>query len=349
MASSDLPLPPAVKPKRAKRRRKKKTASAAPGKHLSIIKSSAEREGLVKEKQVRTQRSEVPVGQKKIQTFQEVVSRASSKLSPRLRRRRGRGARARNVARLRILKFHLKFALRQARRFHRRFTFRQVLGFYIGVPAAISLILCLVFLLWTPPKSVTPDLVSSRKPSLIELIQQIQLALGAHNPRAAEAAAAGLREFYPTDPMTFVACGTVSAHEKNYDEARKSFRRALELVHGLPPALINLGEVEFAVGNYGQAANYYEQAGRSLPRNPLILFRRYLCYSLVNDRPKTEDMLRELNASPYSVEWYFIQASEAYRSGNRPEAKRLTSAATALFGERAMAYQESLKKLGWIK
>jgi len=208
----------------------------------------------VKEKQARLQRSEVPVGQKKIQAFQDVVSRASSKLSPRLRRRRGRGARARNIARLRLLKFHLKFALRQARRFHRRFTFRQVLGFYIGVPAAISLILCLVFLLWKPPKGVTPDLVSSRKPSPIELIQEIQVALGAHNPRAAHAAAAGLQKFYPMDPRTFVACGTVSAHEKNYDEARKSFLYALELAHGLAPALINLGEVEFAVGNYGQAA-----------------------------------------------------------------------------------------------
>ena len=112
---------------------------------------------------------------------------------------------ARNVAWLRLLRFHLKFALRQARRFHRRFTFRQILGFYIGVPAAISLILCLVFLLWKPPKGVTPDLVSSRKPSPIELIQQIQAALGAHNPRAAHAAVAGLQEFYPMDMLALLA------------------------------------------------------------------------------------------------------------------------------------------------
>jgi len=58
--------------------------------------------------------------------------------------------------------------------------------------------------------------------------------------------------------------------------------------------LINLAEIEFALGNYDKAAGWYEQAGKRLPHNSLILFRRYLCYSLLNDRPKTEMVMKEL-------------------------------------------------------
>ena len=113
--------------------------------------------------------------------------------------------------------------------------------------------------------------------------------------------------------------------------------------------MINLGEVEFATGNYGLAAAYFEQAGQRLPRNPLIMFRRYLCYSLLDERAKTESVRKELAARPDSVEWYFVQASEALRAGKRSEAQRLITAAGTLFGEQAAAYQESLRKIGWLK
>ena len=335
---------------------------AASGKHLSIIKSSAEREELAKaereaqleaeeKEQQRDGEIDARVGDGKNRFSPRVDNRHSSQTSARVRsrRRHRHNSKARRHGRLRHLRFHLKFAIRQVRRFHNRFTFRQVLRFYLGVPAIISLILCLAFVLVKPPKGVTPTLVSGRKPTAIELVQQIQAALSKKDSHAAHSAVKGLEEFYPKDPRTFVARGTVYAHEKNYDEARNAYLHALELAHDLPPALINLGEVEFAIGNYEQAAKYYEQAGQKIPRNPLVLFRRYLCYSLLKDRPKSEGVMNELADRPYSVEWYFIQASEALRAGKKPEAQRLLSTAKALFGEQAVAYQESLKKIGWVK
>jgi Tfp pilus assembly protein PilF len=212
-----------------------------------------------------------------------------------------------------------------------------------------SLMLCLAILSAKPPASVSPQAVSLRTPPAMELIQQLQSALVAHDGRAARAAVEELEEFYPKDPRTFVASGTVWAHEKKYGEARKSYLHALELAPRLPAALINLGEVEFASGNYSQAAGYYEQAGQRLPRSPLILFRRYLCYSLLDERPKAEGMIKELSARPNSVEWYYVQASEALRSGSKPEAQRLVATARTLFGKQAAAYQESFAKIGWLK
>ena len=60
-------------------------------------------------------------------------------------------------------------------------------------------------------------------------------------------------------------------------------------------------------------------------------------------------MANELSSQSNSVEWYFIQASEALHSGNTQEAQRLVATARTLFGERAEAYQESLKKIGWLR
>ena len=250
---------------------------------------------------------------------------------------------------MRLLRFYWKSARREVRRLHARFAPRQVIGFYLGVPAALSLILCLTFFLMKPPRGVTPDTVSRRKPAVTELIQQIQADLKGHDPRAALSSVAALEKYYPDDPRTFVAKGTVFAHQKDYVEARNSYIHALELVKGLPPALINLGEIEFAMGHYELAAGYYEQAAQRLPRNPLIMFRRYLCYSLLNERAKAESIMKELEARPDSVEWYFVQASEALHSGKKAEAGRLITAAGTVFGAQAAAYQESLKKVGWLK
>lgn len=348
MASSESPLLPDVKPKWPRKKWKRKTAATS-AKPLSIIKSAAEREALEKENAFRAKEGKVSVENDRHELFRQAANRASSEAFSRLRSRPAHVPRERNPGRLRLLRFYFKFALRRARIFRNRFTFTQVFGVAIGVPAALSLVLCLFFLLGQPPRGVTPNLGLPRPPTAIELVQRIQTALATHHPDAAHAAAADLKKFYPTDPRTFVASGTVYAQEQNYDEARKAYLHALDLVRDLPPALINLGEVEFADGNYRQAANYYEQAGRKLPGNPHVLFRRYLCYSLLNDRPKTESVMRELNARPYSVEWYFTQASESYRSGNSREAQKLASAASSLFGEQATAYQETLKKLGWLK
>ena len=347
---SERPIPPATLPKRARKKRKKKADPAPKPKHLTIIKSSAEREDPEKG-HLNGVAAESPVVENRSRFFQKPVILRSWDGSAKIhsRRRRRRGSRARRLGWLRLLRFHLKFGLRKARRIHDRFTFRQIFGFYIGVPAAISLIFCVALFLMKPPQGVPPNAVSSRKPSAPELVQQIQSALRAKDSRSAHSAMEVLETFYPKDPRTFVARGTVFAQEKNYDEARKSYSHAVELAPDLAPALINLGEVEFAVGNYGQAAKYYERAGQRLPRNSLVLFRRYLCYSLLNDRPRSESVIGELDARPYSVEWYFIQASEAIRAGKHSEAQRFISTAKTLFGEQAAAYQESLKKIGWLK
>gem|GEM_PF-2453722 len=342
------PLPVSIR-KRAPQSEDSKVKPASPGKHLSIIKSVGERAKNEKSEQATDQEPEPSAGDGTGLLFRQVVGRGSSQVAAKIRLRPRRRGRARNIGWSRLLRFYWKSARREVRRFHARFTLKQILGFYLGVPAAVSLLLCLSFLFAKPAPGVIPDRGPQRKPAAIELVQQIQAALGAHDPRAAQSAARRLEELYPDDPRTFVAKGTVFAHEKNYGEARKSYLHALEMVKSLAPALINLGEVEFATGNYAVAAGYYERAGQRLPGNPLVLFRRYLCYSLLNERSKAEAVMKELAARPNTAEWYFVRASEALHAGKKQEAQGLVTAAATLFGEQAAAYQESLKKIGWLK
>ena len=332
---------------------KSKEKRAPAGSSLSIVKSSDEREEFEKEhpKHERGQRAEISAGDDDSHLFRQVAGRASSHVSTgiRHRHRRRRSSFAKFLRRLRLLRFYWNSARREIRRFHARFTPKQIIGFYLGVPATLSLILCVTFFLMKPPAGVTPDMVSHRKPAIGELIQQIQADLRGHDPKAALSTAAELEKNFPDDPRTFVAKGTVFAHQKNYDVARKSYLHALEMVKDLPPALINLGEVEFATGNYGLAAGYFERAAQRLPFNSLIMFRRYLCYSLLDERTKAESMMKELETRPDSVEWYFVQASEALHAGKKADAQRLITAAGTFYGEQAAAYQESFRKIGWLK
>lgn len=284
--------------------------------------------------------------------FRRIVGRASLKLpKEQIFQPTGGGAKpARNVGWARHLRFYWKLFRRHVRRFHARFTIGQILGFYLGIPALASLALCYAILSAKPPPSAAQHGLSSHgAPPVMELIQQIQSAMVAHDSSGAKAAVSELEEFYPEDPRTFIASGTLAAQEKKYDEARKSYLHALEMVPGLLPALINLGEIEFVSGNYAQAVGYYERAAKPSPRNPLILFRCYLCYTLLDDRENAEDVTRQLVALPNSLEWYYVRASQALRAGNKPEAQRLIAAAGAMFGEQAEAYQESLRKIGWLK
>ena len=350
MKPSDPPKPVLIAPigKAKKRTRKKKNKSAAPARHLTIIKSPAERDGQAERKPGPKAESGGEVDDSPAMLFRQRVGRGSSKVSnemlyhPRLASSSNRGG-------LRWLRFYRKLAGRNVRRFHKRFTLAQILGVYIGVPAMISLSLCLSMLLAQPtPRAAARPAEHSILPPA-ELVREVQAALTSQDGRKAKAALAELEKYYPNDPRTFVAGGTVFAHEKKYDEARERYLRALELTSNLPSALINLGEIEFTTGNYPKAAGYYEQAARRLQHNPLVLFRRYLCYSLLGERVKATTVAEQLRLQPNSVEWYFTQASEALRSGNKQEAQRTIATARTLFGERAAAYQESLRKIGWLK
>ncbi|MFZ4778725.1 MAG: tetratricopeptide repeat protein [Terrimicrobiaceae bacterium] len=344
----NLSVPTRAKIGKSSKKKKKRSSADSP---LSLVKSPDNRKDFKKEQQKHesNQKAEISTGDGDSSVLRQVADHASPHAPKGGRHRRRRSSLAKFLRRFRLLRFYRKLAGRKIRRFHARFTPRQIIGFYFGVPAALSLILCLYFFLAKPPRGVTPDMVSRRKPAISELIQQIQADLHGHDPKAALSTAAALEKNYPDDPRTYVAKGTAFARKKDYDEARKSYLHALELAKDLLPALINLGEIEFSSGNYGQAVGYYEQAGQRLPRNPLIMFRRYLCYSLLNEQSKTAGMMKELGTRPDSVEWYFVQASEALHAGKKSEAQRLITAAGTLYGEQAVAYQETLRKIGWLK
>lgn len=326
--------------------------TSAPADNLMIAKLAGQR-ALAEKRQKKRLRRGQDAGVEKVkgQFFRQVAARPSTLGTSGIPDPLGPGSarRAGEVGYSRLARVHFKILCRNIRRFHNRFTLAQILGFYIGVPGLVSLALCVFLVQAKPPPGVPPSATGPRIPPAVELIRTIQSGLAARDHVLVKAALAELEKYYPNDPRTFVARGTSFAHEKNYDEARKSYLRALELANGQPPVLINLGEIEFATRNYGKAAGYYEQAAKRQPRNPLILFRRYLCYSLLNEQSKASEVANELSSQSNSVEWYFIQASEALHSGKMQEAQRLVATARTLFGKRAEAYEESLKKIGWLR
>jgi tetratricopeptide (TPR) repeat protein len=66
--------------------------------------------------------------------------------------------------------------------------------------------------------------------------------------------------YVPEIAKTAAAEGNAAFIQKDYDRARKAYRKVLDLVPDNPLALINLGMVEFAAGNSAEAEKFLKRA-----------------------------------------------------------------------------------------
>jgi tetratricopeptide (TPR) repeat protein len=335
---------PSEKPKKSKRKAKQEE------KYLTLIGArhrSREAELAAKPARPRAEPSEGT------QSFRGMAQRGSGTVAqeltpPRISSRAKR--RELFERRMRIIALGPKFAWRRVRRFHRRFSTFQIILFYIGLPVIVSVIVCLSLLVFRPKVETVQRGVPSGGPGpgAAAMVSDVVAALGEGDRGRANELAAKLVEAYPNDARSYVAQGAVLAERKEYDKARISFQKALEISPSLAAVKMNLGELEFAVGNYVEATKFYEAIAPILRTHEVIPFRLYLCYSLTGRDPEAQVLVEKGTFRPQSAEWFFVQASEAIRQGRPSDAKGFIMTAKTLFGKKAEAYETSFKKIGWL-
>jgi len=146
-----------------------------------------------------------------------------------------------------------------------------------------------------------------------------------------------------------VASGAFLSTLGKNDEARAAMLRALELSPNNPSATMNLAELEFSAGRFEQATGYHSKLPIITANTALVSFRLYICYEKTGRADKAQALIRAGKFRSQSAEDFFIRAAEVSERGDEGEARRLVTSAELLFGEKAKAYQASLKKIGWLK
>lgn len=99
-------------------------------------------------------------------------------------------------------------------------------------------------------------------------------ALAAGNAYAAVEAFSGALAFRPDSMVAYLRRGEAYRDQRRFDEATRDWRQASKLAPEAPQPLIALGDHFDAVGQYGQAAEWYGQAASRLKaEDPSLLYR----------------------------------------------------------------------------
>jgi tetratricopeptide (TPR) repeat protein len=244
----------------------------------------------------------------------------------------------------------IKFlARRKIARLHRRFPIWQVAAFYLALVGGICVLLAAPLLrpvqregVPLAPRPVVPS-------TLEEELSRIAEWIGAKKTDEALGALDRLEQSVGTDSRISMARGAALAAARDYPRAYEAFSQAVVLTPNSLSARLNLAEIEFVMGKYAEAGERYEDLLRQQPRNPLLVFRAYLCARQQKLEAKAAALRDNPVVGSHSLEWYYIQAAEAFGAGKTAEAGKLVDQARLLFGDKARPYDLTFQRLGFLK
>jgi tetratricopeptide (TPR) repeat protein len=141
---------------------------------------------------------------------------------------------------------------------------------------------------------------------------------------------------------------------KKLDEARESFRRALQLNPGVYEPRFNLVELDFVEGKFEAALDGFAGILQDYPRLPeiarhMILYKLVICNLKLGKRDAAVKSMEGLTYLDDTPAYYYSLAALAYADGDEAGALEHVASAVRIFDENDNAiYQDSLKEMGWM-
>lgn len=200
---------------------------------------------------------------------------------------------------------------RPLRAFHHRVPAAMLVVLYLGLLGALSALLILLVLPAQPPVAPLPEAASSV-------------------PAPATTPAEKKLTFQP-DPQAGKAA------------------RALTLRDGSERTMTaQMADIEFRAGNYEEAEKLYRVLFPKSDTKPFMGYRIYVCCLLREEREKADDLLPRLaRIGGETPAWLYAKATRAYRDGRPEEAAELLAEARALYGDKCVEYNGTLRLLGY--
>lgn len=235
---------------------------------------------------------------------------------------------------------------RKVARLHRRVPAPVVIGIYLGGALAVSALLG-SFLLSGSQRPVTRH-IEPPAPRQVDTLKEISVLIAAKDYDNAMKALEGPLASQPDDPKVHVMHGALLAARRQYPGAQAAFRKALDLSPGSAPVMFNLAEIEFVLGHYAEAGEFYTKLRPMMPENKMLLYRQYLCALMLDNQEDAQRVINSPLLPAQSPEWFYIKAAEAFRNGNKKEGQKLVEQARRLYGEKVRPHDQTLQRLGML-
>lgn len=239
-------------------------------------------------------------------------------------------------------------ARRKVSRLHRTFPIWAVALFYLALAGTACFLLARPLLRPVPVSTEVVTLPPPAKGGLAESIAEITRLISEKDFSRALASAEQLETEYPDDARIFMAKGAVFAGQRAYPEALAAFQKALQLAPSSAAATMNLAEIQFVMGRYAEAESLYRKLFAAQPKNTLLIFRLYLCAHLLKNPEAAAALFRSPAIGMQSLEWYYMQGTEALFAGNKSEGIKTIEQARILFGAKTKPYDKTLARLGLL-
>lgn len=139
--------------------------------------------------------------------------------------------------------------------------------------------------------------------------------------------------------------GAAYTKKKDYAEAKRNFEKALELAPGMFAAHFNMGEVDFLQGNYEAALSKFQTMLDADPRNELLQFKVFMCYLLMGDERAAQRALARIKYPGDTPAWYYAQAANEHKKGNKSKASEYLSGARYIFSGKTDIFDETFSDL----
>jgi len=240
---------------------------------------------------------------------------------------------------------------RKVARLHRRFPLWLVATFYLLCAAGLSLFVSTSLLsksggeVKTRLRPHPPEAVKDPRRLLEDIAQLISQKKYDEAQKQLEI----LRTLWPNDARVFQVEGAMLAGRKDYKGARRSFEKALELQPQAKSVYFNLAEVDFVSGNYEAAEAGYKKLAEVWAKNPMILFRIYLCERMQKHDQEAAEIEKNPNLKPESVEWLYVQAAKNFFDKKDRIGNQYVEKARLMYPEEGKVCELTLQRLGMVK
>jgi len=178
---------------------------------------------------------------------------------------------------------------------------------------------------------------------------KVKLAIDDFNAQKYDQALEQLNEALALTPQNVFALnlvGAVQTKKKEYDAARGSFSKALDLDPSFFPARYNLGELDFLQQNYPKALDYFTALRNNFPGNELIDFKIVLLHLKLDDLDRANRVANRMRFPGETPAWYFSKAAIDQATEKKRDARKYVSTAKQLYGESTQLFEESLEEAG---
>lgn len=240
---------------------------------------------------------------------------------------------------------------RKIARLHRRFPLWQVATFYLICAAGLSFFVSTSLLSKSGSKAMTrlrphpPEAAKDPR----RLLEDVAQSISQKNYDEAQKQLETLRQLWPDDARVYQVEGALLAGRKDYKGARKAFEKALELQPQAKSVYFNLAEVDFVSGNYEAAEAGYKKLTDVWAKNPMILFRIYLCERMQKHDEDAAEIEKSPNLKPESVEWLYVQAAKNFFDKKNSVGNQYVEKARLMYPEEGKVCELTLQRMGLIK